>query len=112
MLFFSVLDSKEAFYILPLTPRAVERASITTLETIYRRLQTMFGLKNAPARFCELIADVTNKMKDYVFTYIDDFIIFSTDKNSHIQDIYNVFKALDSFDLKINEKKCIFSKKA
>ena len=30
-------------------------------------------------------------MRNYVFTYIDDFIIFSTDTNSHIQHLHDVF---------------------
>ena len=64
----------------------------------------MLGLKNELARFLELIADVTKNTRDYVLIYVDDFIIFSTDKNSHIQHIYIVFKVLDSFGLKINEK--------
>ena len=105
--YFSVLDLREAFYNLHLIPRAVERATITIIETKYRPLRTMLGYKNAPARFCELISDVTKNMRDNVFTYIDDFIIYSTDKISHIQHIYNVSKALDSFGLKINEIECI-----
>ena len=62
----------------------------------------MLGLKNELARFLELIADVTKNTRDYVLIYVDDFIIFSTDKNSHIQHLYNIFKALGSFVLKIN----------
>ena len=49
-------------------------------------------------------------MRGYVFTYIDEFIIFSADKNSHIQHLCNVFKVLDNFGLKIYEKKITFAK--
>ena len=67
----------------------------------------MLDCKIGPVRFFELIADVIKNTWGYVFTYIDDFIIFSTGKNSHTQHIYNVFEALDSFGLTINEKKSI-----
>ena len=80
---------------------AVERASITTLETIYQPLPILLSLKKAPARYRELEADVTKNMRDSVFTYINDFIIFSTDKNSHVQILYNVIKAMDSFGKKL-----------
>ena len=64
----------------------------------------MFGFEIESARFCELIADVTKHMRHYVFKYIDGFIIFSTDTNRHIQHLYNVFEALDSFGLKLTRK--------
>ena len=74
------------------------------IETDKHYFFTMFGLKNGPARFCELIAEVLKNMRYYVFTYMDDFIIFSTDTNRHIHHLYNVLEALDRFGLKINEK--------
>ena len=54
--YYSVLDLEEAFYSFPLTKRASERAAIITNQGVYKPLRTMFGLRNAPAKFCELIA--------------------------------------------------------
>ena len=83
-LLFLVQDLNETFDNLPLTLTVLERGSITTVEAIYRPLRTMFDLKNTPVSFCELFADVTKNMREYVFIYIDDCMIFSADKCSHI----------------------------
>ena len=47
-------------------------------------------MKNAPSGFCEFNTDVTKNIEIYFFTYIDDFIIFSTDTDSHIQRLHDV----------------------
>ena len=42
------------------------------------------AMKNVPGRCCELNADVTKNMRNYFFSYTDDFIIFSTETDSNI----------------------------
>ena len=63
-------------------------------------------MKNAPARFYELNADVTKNMSNYFFKYIADFIMFSTDTDSQIKRLCDVCVTLDNFGLKIYEKEC------
>ena len=45
-------------------------------------------------------------MRNYFFTHFYDLIIFSTDTDSYIQRLRNVYEALDNFGLKIDEIEC------
>ena len=106
--YYSVLDLKEAYYSLPLTKRASERAAIITNQGVYKPLRTMFGLRNAPARFCELIATIIRGMEGYVFYYLDDFIVFSTTINEHLMHVKSLFERLSEYGMVIQLEKCHF----
>ena len=80
---FSVLDLKGAFLSLLLTERTQERTSLINLDGSYRRLRTIFGLKNASVRFCDLVAIVSEGWGESVFSYLDDFIVFSSSRRKH-----------------------------
>ena len=91
----STLDLKSAYYSLPMTRRASKRAAIITHEGTFLPLRSPFGLKNSPAKFCELIASVIHGMESFVFAYIDDFIIFSRtleEHNYHLKALLSRFK--------------------
>ena len=107
---FSTLDLKSAYYSLPMTKRASERAAIITHEGTFLPLRSPFGLKNSPSKFCELIAAVIDGMGNYVFAYLDDFLIFSTTFEEHQQHMDKLLDRLRSNGLFLNKKKCIFGK--
>ena len=109
--FFSVLDLKEAYFSLPLTPQASQYAGIITPDGAFLPKRCQFGLRNAPFKFCELIDRVTEGLKDFVFTYLDDFLIFSKSPVEHLIHLRTVMQRLDDFGLFINPDKCIFGKK-
>ena len=107
---FSVIDLKEAYFSLPLTPRARQRAGIITPDGAFIPKRCQFGLRNAPFKFCELIDDVTHGLKGFVFTYLDDFLIFSESADQHLEHVRIVLSRLDKFGLFINVDKSIFGK--
>ena len=107
---FSTVDLKEAYYSLPLTDRAAQFAAIVTQHGSYVPSRTMFGLKNAPSKFCELIADMIQGLESFVFAYLDDFIIFSTTFDEHLHHLEQLFCRIDEFGLFVNTKKCSFAK--
>ena len=109
---FSVIDLKEAYFSLPLTPRARQRAGIITPDGAFIPKRCQFGLRNAPFKFCELIDDVTHGLKGFVFTYLDDFLIFSESADQHLEHVRIVLSRLDKFGLFINVDKSIFGKQA
>ena len=106
--FFSTLDLKNAFYSLPLTKRAQELAAITTLHGVYQPLRTPFGLKNAPAKFAELIADVINGLETFVFAYLDDFLVYSETLGDHLKHLALLCERFEKFGLYLNLDKCQF----
>ena len=107
---FSTIDLKEAYYSLPLSDKAAHLATIVTQHGSYIPNRTMFGLKNAPSKFCELIADLIHGLESFVFAYLDDFIVFSTTFDEHLCHLEQLFKRINEFGLFVNTKKCSFAK--
>ena len=108
--YYSVLDLKSAYYSMPLTERASQRAAIITPSASYLPLRSPFGLKNSPAKFCELISSVIEGLESFTFAYLDDFIIFSKTFSDHKRHLQTLLTRLDSFGFFINSEKCTFAK--
>ena len=70
----------------------------------------MFGLKNAPSKFCELITDLIQGLETFVFAYLDDFIVFSISFEEHLLHLKQLFTRINEFGLFVNLKKCVFAK--
>ena len=104
---FSTLDLKSAYYSLPLTRRASQRAAIITHEGTFVPLRSPFGLKNSPAKFCELIAAVIEGLDEYVFAYLDDFLVFSQTVEEHQYHLEELLARLRSNGLFLNKEKCV-----
>ena len=108
---FTVLDLREAYYSLPLTPRASQLAGIITKNACYRPLRTPFGLTNAPAKFCELVAEMVSGLEHCVFTYMDDMIIYSKSFEEHLTHLRSLLERLSQYGMYLNEQKCVFARK-
>ena len=69
-----------------------------------------FGLTNAPAVFQNLVNDV---LRDFlnrsVFVYLDDILIFSHNKEEHVQHVWQVLQWLLENKLYVKSEKCEFS---
>ena len=105
---FTVLDLREAYFSLPLTRRASRRAAIITYDGVFKPLCTQFGLRNAPARFCEMIASMIRGLESSVFYYLDDFIIFSKTIDEHVVHVRQLLERLDEYGMYIQIEKCHF----
>ena len=93
-----------------MTQRASQRAAIISHEGTFLPLRSPFGLKNSPAKFCELIASVVQGMEVFVFAYIDDFIVFSQTLEEHKQHLIALFTRLRSYGFFLNKGKCVLGK--
>ena len=107
---FSTLDLKSAYYSLPMTPRASKLAAIISHQGTFLPLRSPFGLKNSPAKFCELIASVVEGIETFVFAYIDDFLIFSRTLEEHKQHLVTLLSRLRSYGLFLNRNKCVLGR--
>jgi hypothetical protein len=68
-----------------------------------------FGLTNAPASFQRYINEVLQEyLHSFVIAYLDDILIFSGEKEEHMQHISKVLKKLQEADIKLKLKKCEF----
>lgn len=109
---FSTLDIKEAYYNIPLTPRASKLAGIISPEGAFFPKRCPFGLKNAPFKFVELIDEVIDGLRHFVWAYIDDFIIFSKTKDDHLVHLRALLERFQRFGLHVNKEKCLFVRKS
>ena len=109
---FSVLDLKEAFYQIPMSEEASRLSAIITEFGTFLPLRMQFGLKNAPAFFCKLVSDIVNGLESFVFTYLDDFLVFSESIEEHLDHLTQLFKRMDQFGMRINRRKCFFARES
>ena len=108
---FSVVDLREAYYSLPLTRNASDKAAIITYQGVFKPTRTQFGLRNAPAKFCELMASMIRGLENFVFYYLDDFIIFSKTIKEHLHHLTLLFQRLSQYGMVIQPDKCYFCEK-
>lgn len=68
-----------------------------------------FGLTNAPATFQSLVDTIFGpELEPYLFKYLDDLIIVTTDFETHLRVIKEVFRRLKHSGLTLNKDKCKF----
>nr|XP_012151025.1 PREDICTED: uncharacterized protein K02A2.6-like [Megachile rotundata] len=70
----------------------------------------MFGLRNA-AQTCQTFVDEITRGLDFVFAYIDDFVIASEDEKQHYEHLDILFKRFSKYGVVINPAKCVFGVK-
>uniref|UniRef100_A0A8C6XBR2 Gypsy retrotransposon integrase-like protein 1 n=1 Tax=Naja naja TaxID=35670 RepID=A0A8C6XBR2_NAJNA len=70
-----------------------------------------FGLTNAPAVFQHLMNDVFRDMlNQFVVIYMDDILIYSRSRDSHLQHVRHVLQRLREHQLYAKLEKCLFFK--
>ncbi|GFU99146.1 retrovirus-related Pol polyprotein from transposon 297 [Trichonephila clavipes] len=68
-----------------------------------------FGLKNAPYFFSKLMAELLNRLEDFVVPYLDDIAIFSDAWESHLKHVETVLQRIKRAKLTIKPSKCKFA---
>jgi hypothetical protein len=68
-----------------------------------------FRLTNAPASFQRFINKVLQEyLHSFIITYLDNILIFSKEKEEHVQHISKVLEKLQGASIKLKLKKCKF----
>ena len=68
----------------------------------YEFLRMLFGVKNAPAAFQEVMQGILGPYKHFMTAYMDDIVVFSSSWEEHIQHIDAVLTALKQAGLTAN----------
>lgn len=85
------------------------KTAFNTTSSHYEYLVMPFGLTNAPGVFQALVNDILRDFLHYfVFVYLNDILIFSPDKQSHIQHVGQVLQRLLQHQLYVKAKKYEF----
>ena len=108
---FSKVDLFSAFHNIVIEPSDVEKTTTLTPWGVFVYKRLAFGLSGAPSTFMKLVDSVLDGIED-VYAYLDDFLVYSKDEESHFRTLKTIFQRLKDNGLAIKLSKCEFGKKS
>jgi len=109
---FTKLDLRNAYHLVRIREGDEWKTGFNTPTGHYEYLVMPFGLNNAPGVFQALLNNVLREfLNSFVFVYLDDILIYSPDKDSHVHHVRQVLQNLLENKLYVKAEKCEFHAK-
>ena len=105
---FSRLDAASGFWAVPLDADSQKLTTFITPHGRYCFRRLPFGITSAPEIFQRLMNDLLRELPGVVL-YMDDILVFGSNKAEHDQRLNRVMTAIENSGLKLNRKKCEFT---
>ncbi|KAF1331706.1 reverse transcriptase, partial [Globisporangium splendens] len=112
---FSAIDLKDGFYQIRMREDGVPLIAVSTPSgMLWEWLVMPQGLKNAPATFNRMVANVLRPLRTFAPSYFDDIFVHSkttngkSDVDVHLDHLRQVFQVMRENKLYANLKKCMF----
>ena len=106
---FSKLDLHKAYNQIPVATQDSPKTAVVTAFGFFEYPMMTFGLRNAEQTFQRYIFQAVGDL-DFVFCYIDDILMFSSNLEEHREHLRMVFQRLKKFGLRLNLGKCQLGK--
>ena len=85
---YTKLDMRGAYNLIRIKPGEEWKTAFGTRYGHFEFLVMPFGLTNAPATFQNFVNDIfRNQLDDFCSAYLDDVLVFSPDKETHVQHV-------------------------
>lgn len=104
---FSKLDVKQAYHQVEIAPESRDVTTFITKRGLFRYKRLVFGISSAPEIFQRIFEQILSGCEG-VFNFLDDILIWGESREEHDPRVANVLHKLQSFDVLLNEGKCLY----
>ena len=108
--YFSVIDIRSAYYNIEVEENDQNKTAFVVPTRKFEFKYLPFGLIGSPFTFGQAMNFVLEGMEDFLPSYFDDILIFSSTINDHLKHLDLVLKRLGDYNLAMKLSKCQFFK--
>jgi len=103
---FSTLDLTSGYLQVPMAKEDQAKTAFTTKDGLYEYVVLPFGLTNAPAQFCRIMAKIFEDSRFCATVYMDDIVVRARTFAQSLEHLEHVLMKLAEAGLKVRPDKC------